>query len=157
MQPDLKQGVPSADLKDMLAGEVDGEAVLLVRRGNFVHAIGGTCTHYSAPLVDGLVVGDTIRCPWHHACFDLRTGEPLRAPALLSLPVFDVEERDGTIRVTGKRSPGGGPTSVGGSPRSVGIIGTGAAGHAAADMAETCSRARRPSSDTQPSGLSDRR
>ena len=81
--PDLKQGISIDELADgaMLGGHADGEAVLLVRRGGDIHAIGGTCTHYGGPLAEGLLVGDTVRCPWHHACFDLRTGEALRGSA----------------------------------------------------------------------------
>jgi nitrite reductase/ring-hydroxylating ferredoxin subunit len=82
--PDLGNGVELSTLADgkMLQGHVQGEPVLLVRRGDEVFAIGATCTHYGAPLAEGLLVGDTVRSPWHHACFSLRTGEAVRAPAL---------------------------------------------------------------------------
>ena len=82
--PDLAQGVPFADLPEGLPfpGHAEGEPVLLVRRGETVHAVGATCTHYSGPLAEGLVVGDTIRCPWHHACFSLTDGHVIGAPAL---------------------------------------------------------------------------
>ena len=82
--PDLTQGVAIDTLADgaMLAGHVGDDAVLLARRGNEFFAIGATCTHYNGPLAEGLMVGDTVRCPWHHACFSLRTGEALHAPAL---------------------------------------------------------------------------
>src|ERR687884_936492 len=99
--PDLKEGISIDDLGDgaMLGGHADGEAVVLVRRGNDVYAIGGTCTHYSAPLADGLVVGNTVRCPWHHACFDIRTGEAVRAPALTSVAAWKVERQGDRIVV----------------------------------------------------------
>src|SRR6516162_11514184 len=82
--PDLARGVPLADVADghMLAGHVGDDAVLLARRGDEFFAIGATCSHYGGPLADGLLVDDTVRCPWHHACFNLRTGEVLHAPAL---------------------------------------------------------------------------
>src|SRR5438067_1291978 len=135
--PDLKEGISIDDLADgaMVGGHADGEAVLLVRRGGEIHAIGGTCTHYGGPLAEGLVVGDTVHCPWHHACFDLRSGEALRAPALNPVDVWDVQRRDGRVFVTGKRAAGSGQrTAIATSVRSVGIVGAGAAGAAACEM-----------------------
>jgi nitrite reductase/ring-hydroxylating ferredoxin subunit len=70
--PDLEKGISLSEVRDgeMLAGHALGKPILLARRGNEIFAIGGTCTHYSAPLVDGLFVGETVHCPWHHACFN---------------------------------------------------------------------------------------
>ena len=104
--PDLKRGFPQHDLADggKLLGHVGDEQVLLVRRGTEVFAVGAHCTHYDGPLADGLVVDDTVRCPWHHACFDLRTGEALRAPALSPIACWSVEQRDGKIFVREKRA-----------------------------------------------------
>ena len=92
--PDLTQGVELSTVPDgtMLLGHARGEPVLLVRRGDELFAIGAICTHYGAPLEQGLLVGDTVRCPWHHACFSLRTGEALRAPALDPVSCWRVEE-----------------------------------------------------------------
>ena len=93
-RPDLTQGVDLSTIPDgtMLLGHARGEPVLLARRGDEVFAIGAICTHYGAPLEQGLLVGDTVRCPWHHACFSLRTGEALRAPALDPVSRWRVEE-----------------------------------------------------------------
>jgi NADPH-dependent 2,4-dienoyl-CoA reductase/sulfur reductase-like enzyme len=96
-----------------------------------VHAIGATCTHYSGPLAEGLVVGDTVRCPWHHACFDLRSGEALGAPALEPVPCYEVVRAGTRVAVGGKRSHTPAPPPQ--SPANVVIIGAGAAGAAAAE------------------------
>jgi len=74
--PDFTQGIEPARLADgaMMLGYANGEAVLLARRGVEIFAIGAVCTHYNGPLAEGLLVDDTVRCPWHHACFSLRTG-----------------------------------------------------------------------------------
>ena len=100
--PDLERGVPLSAIPDggKLAGHAHGKAVLLVRQGDTIFAVGASCTHYGGPLAEGLVVGESVRCPWHHACFDLRTGEPVRAPALKSLQRFSTEIRDGLAFVT---------------------------------------------------------
>src|SRR5580700_438075 len=103
--PDLTQGIVEADLADgrMLGGHVADEAVLLARRGQEVFALSATCTHYNGPLAEGLLVDDTVRCPWHHACFSLRTGEALRAPALSPVSCWSIERRDGKLYVTGRK------------------------------------------------------
>jgi NADPH-dependent 2,4-dienoyl-CoA reductase/sulfur reductase-like enzyme/nitrite reductase/ring-hydroxylating ferredoxin subunit len=135
--PDLTQGLALAQLADgdKLVGHVGREEVLLVRRGAEVFAVGAQCTHYHGPLVDGLVVGDTVRCPWHHACFDLRTGEALRAPALSPLPCWSVEQRDGKVFVEDKRAKPKAPpkAKAATAPAKIVIVGGGAAGFAAAE------------------------
>src|SRR5512143_3495030 len=136
--PDLSLGIAIDAIADgaMRAGHVGEDAVLLARRGREFFAIGATCTHYGGPLAEGLVVGDTVRCPWHHACFDLRTGEALRAPGLDPIACWNVEQRDGTISVRGKRErPKPKPRGkTPGEPDKIVIIGGGAAGFAAAEM-----------------------
>src|SRR5258707_15608485 len=86
--PDLARGVPLGDVADggMVGGHVGDDAVLLARRGDEWFAIGATCSHYGGPLAEGLIVGDTVRCPWHHAFFSLRTGEAVPAPPFHPMP-----------------------------------------------------------------------
>ena len=136
--PDFAQGVPSAELADggMILGHVAGEAVVLARNGGALFAIGAECTHYHGPLAEGVLVADTVRCPWHHACFSLRTGEALRAPALDPVACWRVEQRNGMVYVREKLEPAGRParTAARPEPESIVIIGGGAAGNAAAEM-----------------------
>ncbi|REF89036.1 Rieske-like 2Fe-2S protein [Methylovirgula ligni] len=135
--PDLSRGVPLDALAEgrILLGHVGDDAVLLTRSGGEIFALGATCTHYNGPLAEGLIVGDTVRCPLHHACFSLRTGEALRAPALDPVAAWQIVERDGNIHVTEKLTPPPKPELKGPDvPASVLIIGGGAAGNAAAEM-----------------------
>jgi apoptosis-inducing factor 3 len=135
--PDLGLGVPLTSLAEgaMLQGHAGGEAVLLVRRNGELFALGASCTHYGAPLGDGLLVGETIRCPWHHACFSLRTGGVLRAPARDPLPRWRVEQAGGMAYVREKLEESAAPSlpRPGGMPEMVVIVGGGAAGNAAAE------------------------
>jgi NADPH-dependent 2,4-dienoyl-CoA reductase/sulfur reductase-like enzyme/nitrite reductase/ring-hydroxylating ferredoxin subunit len=139
--PNLAQGVSVGDVSDgsMVGGHVDDDAVLLARRGKEFFAIGSTCSHYGGPLAEGLIVGDTVRCPWHHACFSLRTGEAVAAPAFNPMPCWRVEKRNGTVFVREKIEPAdkrtaGKARSSGAKPERVVIVGGGAAGFAAAEM-----------------------
>jgi NADPH-dependent 2,4-dienoyl-CoA reductase/sulfur reductase-like enzyme/nitrite reductase/ring-hydroxylating ferredoxin subunit len=136
-KPDLKSGVSLASIPDggKLLGVVDGEEVLLVRRGTQFFAVGAYCTHYHGPLADGLVVNDEVRCPWHHACFSLRTGEALRAPALDPIQCWPIEQVEEKVFVKERVVPAA-PRRVSTTvqPSSIIIIGGGAAGLAAADM-----------------------
>jgi NADPH-dependent 2,4-dienoyl-CoA reductase/sulfur reductase-like enzyme/nitrite reductase/ring-hydroxylating ferredoxin subunit len=134
--PDLTQGVSQNDFTgETLLGHVGDQDVLLVRGDPEIFAIDAYCSHYHAPLADGLVVGGGIRCPWHHACFDLRTGEATRAPALSPLAVWQVEQQGDRIFVRQNRkqpdSRGQGPAHA---PEKIVIVGGGAAGFAAAEM-----------------------
>ena len=137
--PDLTQGLSLSELPDggKLVGHAGGEQILLVRRGTEIFAVGAQCTHYHAPLADGLVVGDTVRCPWHHACFSLRSGEALRAPAIDPLTRWKVEHRDGKIFLGEKlaaATPAQRAIQTRSGPRKIVIVGGGAAGFAAAEM-----------------------
>ena len=140
-KPDFKNGFPVRDLPDggMALGKVDDDDVVLVRRGEEFFAVSAYCTHYHGPLCDGLVVGETLRCPWHHACFSLRSGEALRAPALDPIVCWRVERVGEQVFVRERLAPPG-PKRIPSAaiseklPSSVVIVGGGGAGLAAADM-----------------------
>jgi len=119
---------------EILAGVVGKDRVFVWRNGNGLKVYGVSCPHLGAPLNEGIVVGATIRCPWHHACFDLATGEATAAPAFDALLEYAVALDDDrfsvkpahvkTPRRTGRRED-----SLG----TMAIVGGGAAGFAAAD------------------------
>jgi NADPH-dependent 2,4-dienoyl-CoA reductase/sulfur reductase-like enzyme/nitrite reductase/ring-hydroxylating ferredoxin subunit len=134
--PDLTQGVALTEFVDgKLTGHVDDREVLLVHSANETFAIAAHCSHYHGPLAEGLVVGGSIRCPWHHACFDLRSGEAVRAPAISSLDCWQVEERDGWVFVHEKRElPKPRGKTLPDAPDNIVIVGGGAAGFAAAEI-----------------------
>ena len=134
--PDLTQGVAAGDFTgETLLGHVGDQEVLLVRTGSGIFAIAAHCSHYHGPLADGLVVGDSVRCPWHHACFDLRTGEATRAPALSPIAVWQVEHEGDRIFVRRElEQPKPRFKAATEAPDRIVIVGGGAAGFAAAEM-----------------------
>jgi apoptosis-inducing factor 3 len=139
--PDLAQGIALEDIPDgsLIGGHVGDSAVLLARHGDELFAIGATCSHYSGPLAEGLIVGDTVRCPWHHARFSLRTGEAIGAPAFNPTSCWRADKRDGKVFVreeiesSDRRKPRQARSPRGKAERIV-IVGGGAAGFAAAEM-----------------------
>ena len=134
--PDLARGVPLARIPEggMLAGHVDGAPVLLSRSADGIHAVGGSCSHYGAPLADGLAVDGEVHCPWHHACFSLRTGDALSAPAFAPLARWRTDVVGDTVFVR-SRDPAapGPPPRLSDGPGRIVIIGGGGAGFAAAE------------------------
>ena len=133
--PDFEKGCDIDEVQGggMLLGHAFGEAILVARQGSQLFAIGAACTHYGGPLAKGLMVDCTVRCPWHHARFDLRTGEAIGAPALSDTPCWNIDKRGRRFFVVGRKEkkPARKPKS---SPESVVIVGAGAAGNAAAEM-----------------------
>ena len=134
--PDLTTGVALSDfVNGRLVGHVGNEEVLLIRTDSKLFAIGAHCTHYHGPLADGIVVGETVRCPWHHACFDLHNGDAIRAPALSPVDCWNVEQRGGQVFVGEKRKqPGPQSATAAWNTGRIVIVGGGAAGFAAAEM-----------------------
>ncbi len=143
--PDLRPGIPESQLADggMLVGHLDDHSVLIARRGAEVFAVDATCTHYGGPLGEGLMVGDTVRCPRHHACFSLRTGEAIAAPAINPIHCWRVERANGRLYVRDRLQTATSPEAAGtqrtrgqadGASERIVIVGGGAAGFAAAEM-----------------------
>jgi NADPH-dependent 2,4-dienoyl-CoA reductase/sulfur reductase-like enzyme/nitrite reductase/ring-hydroxylating ferredoxin subunit len=152
--PDFTLGLDTSSIPagQLIAGHAFGEPVILVHVAPNWFAVGGKCTHYGAPLDEGVLIGENIRCPWHHACFALHNGAASRAPALNDLPSYDVAVDNNIVRVTRKRDHGqlrGEPYRARSSrapdrvlfeanptkgPESVVIVGAGAAGNACAEM-----------------------
>ena len=136
-RPNLADGIDGRQLKsgEMLVGRVGDQDVLLARAGDEFFAVGARCTHYSGALAEGLIVGDTVRCPLHHACFSLRNGQALRAPALDPIACWKVERRGDMVVVSepAPQSPPSSDTAPSGAPASVVIVGGGGAGLAAAE------------------------
>ena len=102
--PDFSQGIELTLIPadGTLAGRVGEDGVLLSRLDGELFAIGGTCTHYGGALGEGISRGASVRCPLHHACFDLRTGAVLRAPALDPVDRWLVEIEGGRAFVRRK-------------------------------------------------------
>ena len=138
--PDLATGYPAGDLQDgrMIQGRVGDEDVILARHKDEFFAVGAGCTHYHGPLAEGLIVGDELRCPLHHACFSLRTGRALCAPAFDAIPRWRVE-RVGDLVFVREKHPAPAPYPEAGTPKppnsptSVVIVGGGAAALATAE------------------------
>jgi len=103
------KGLASLDLKPGEKREVEVEGiedgkVLLCNVGGKVSALGSKCTHYGAPMVKGVLTGDgRITCPWHGACFNASNGDIENAPAIDALPSFKLQEKDGSVYITGEQ------------------------------------------------------
>uniref|UniRef100_A0AAY4D165 Rieske domain-containing protein n=1 Tax=Denticeps clupeoides TaxID=299321 RepID=A0AAY4D165_9TELE len=83
----LESDLQNGQMKEV---EVGQQKVLLVRGEAGFSAVGGLCSHYGAPLVKGALLGDRVRCPWHGACFNIKTGDIEDYPGLDCLPAYKV-------------------------------------------------------------------
>src|SRR5690349_21018275 len=80
--------------------ELEGKPIVVTRVDGNYYAFGGNCSHYGAPLNEGVLKGHTVMCPWHHACFDVRSGARLEPPALNDLAHYPVQIKAGSVVVT---------------------------------------------------------
>ena len=77
----------------------DGVPILLVRRGERLFAMAETCSHFSGPLSEGKMLGDSIVCPYHASRFALEDGRVLDGPAVHPQPCLEIRARNGQIEV----------------------------------------------------------
>jgi NADPH-dependent 2,4-dienoyl-CoA reductase/sulfur reductase-like enzyme/nitrite reductase/ring-hydroxylating ferredoxin subunit len=137
------QEVPLARASDLREGEMKeysvGETrILLARVGARFHAVSATCPHYGAPLAEGALCGTRVVCPWHHAAFDVATGDMVEPPALDGLVRYDLRVEGDQVFVTvpeeasDRQTPAMAARDTGADARLFVILGAGAAGYAAA-------------------------
>lgn len=86
---------------DMFRADVEGQSVMVTRRGRHLYAIGARCSHYGGPLDEGRVVGDEpcVVCPWHGSEFSLVDGSVRRGPATAPQLSYEARVRAGRIQV----------------------------------------------------------
>ena len=96
--------LPDASLADgkPTRAMYQGTPILLVRRGDRLYAMAETCSHFSGPLSEGKLEGDTIVCPYHFSRFALEDGSVVNGPAVHPQPCLEVRVRDGQIEVRRK-------------------------------------------------------
>src|SRR5215468_3997431 len=134
--PELSKGIELADIPDggMLTAQVNGGPVIAVRRGEEVFVLAAACAHYGAPLWDGVFLGWEVRCPWHHAHYDVRTGEAVNPPGPRGISTYLVVREGSRVRAGARRDPTAARTAIRSTPSSVLIVGAGAAGDACAEQ-----------------------
>lgn len=88
-----------------LKREIDGLSVLLFRTQGEIIAIHNHCTHLGKPLENGRLMAGQLSCPFHNACFELRTGKALSGPAVMPLHVFPLRIVDDRIEIDLARRP----------------------------------------------------
>lgn len=128
-----------ASLADLQPGSMRqvtaaGVEILLARVGDTVWASSAKCIHYGGPLAEGVLHGDRVVCPWHHAVFDVTTGRQLEPPGCGDLQTFPVRVADGKVWV---RLEAPSPATPAAKPaynddRLMVVVGAGAAGSSAA-------------------------
>ena len=130
---DLQDG----QMKQVTVGNID---VLLVRTEGQFYALGATCPHYGASLAEGTLCHGRITCPWHASIFDATTGDLLEPPSLDALPRFPLRVDGDEVYVTvpekaeDRRVMPMCDCNPQADRRLFAIIGSGAAGSAAAEV-----------------------
>lgn len=79
---------------------VAGREIALFLVGDTVYAIDALCSHGQARLCEGFVDGHEIECPLHQGRFDLRSGAPTCAPAVLPVQTYPVRIEGGRVQLS---------------------------------------------------------
>lgn len=92
-----------ADVPDGAATKVmfGSTALVVVRRGEVVHALKDTCSHAGGPLSQGELKGDTITCPWHFSVFRLTDGSVVHGPAGTRQPAYRARANGDQVEIQG--------------------------------------------------------
>jgi nitrite reductase/ring-hydroxylating ferredoxin subunit len=70
--------------------EVEGLPVALANVDGTIYAFSDSCRHEGGPLSSGVLIEDTVTCPWHGWAYSVRTGKSLVPPVGLRLPTYPV-------------------------------------------------------------------
>ncbi|XP_050520127.1 apoptosis-inducing factor 3-like isoform X2 [Daktulosphaira vitifoliae] len=95
--------IPENGMQEFEIGN-NGNKVLIVKQKNQFFAVGSKCSHFGAPLVKGALGNGRVRCPWHGACFNLKTGDIEDYPGFDNIPSFKVSVNNGNVKISTKRS-----------------------------------------------------
>jgi nitrite reductase/ring-hydroxylating ferredoxin subunit len=79
--------------------EVDGLPIALANIGGTIYAFGDACRHEGGPLSAGVLIGETVTCPWHGWTYNVRTGRAIVPPVGIRIPVYEVIVEGDTLSV----------------------------------------------------------
>ena len=76
----------------------------MIKQNDVFSAVGTKCTHYGAPLVNGVLYKNKISCPWHGATFCVTTGDIEDFPGCDSLHIHQVTVKGSDVFVRVKHN-----------------------------------------------------
>ncbi|HEU5102250.1 MAG TPA: non-heme iron oxygenase ferredoxin subunit [Roseiflexaceae bacterium] len=91
----MKETTRVANLADIPPGamryiEVDGLPIALANVGGTIYAFSDTCRHEGGPLSAGVLIDDTVTCPWHGWTYSVRSGKAIVPPVGIRIPTYEV-------------------------------------------------------------------
>jgi nitrite reductase/ring-hydroxylating ferredoxin subunit len=101
----MKETTRVAALADIPLGamryaEVDGVPIALANVGGAIYAFGDSCRHEGGPLSAGVLIDDTVTCPWHGWTYSVRSGKAIVPPVGIRVPTYEVRVEGGDVYVT---------------------------------------------------------